>query len=77
MKDARFQMIDSDAVGDGDGDDDDDDGDDDDDDDDDHDGDGGGGGGGLEQKSLPPSLSLNQLLSTQVGMGFVKMGESG
>jgi hypothetical protein len=51
MKDARFQMIDSDAVGDGDGDDDD------------------GGGGGLEQKSLPPSLSLNQLLSTQVGMG--------
>ena len=52
MKDARFQMIDSDAVGDGDGDGDDDD-----------------GGGGLEQKSLPPSLSLNQLLSTQVGMG--------
>ena len=49
MKDARFQMIDSDAVGDGDDDD--------------------GGGGGLEQKSLPPSLSLNQLLSTQVGMG--------
>ena len=52
MKDARFQMIDSDAVGDGDG-----------------DGDDDGGGGGLEQKSLPPSLSLNQLLSTQVGMG--------